>query len=355
MRKLRVVISRSVGSLPALVMASLVPGAVVSCEASGGVNPPPPTGGSGGVTSTGGSGLAGFGGQGAGAAGDPGCTPDAGPGGAPPDAGPRCDSYEMADTYVVPLPPEGVPAEPGQICTGPTDPVESNRAAHVTLQRYSQALHLAQGQVAVEPALQADLVGLPTLEVVDATVPTLLSVQVTNVQPAAGGFTFHAEWPEPLDIESASMTVRATLQLQCPGSAVKSVQSHTHIHLCQDYGGLEWVSSCDWCTVCVPVCEMAPSPIVPAADHDGLPLARAIRLSLVPVARVGRSVILLAEHDGGAGLSYEWHASAGEIRELAPDVIVWTMPDDAGAHLIQVAVEGPDSAAVASYGLRLAA
>ena len=326
-RKLRIVLSRSKGALTALLLATLRP-AGTSCSAAAVAEAQPSGGSDAGTGGGGGSGGSiGF---------------DAGPGGDPGD----CETFEVE------VPPDGVPASPGQICAVNTSPVESNKAARVTLTKYSQALHLATGFVEVEPTVLAEVVGLPTIEVVDAEVQQLSGMQVTQVAPTTGGFSFHAEWPQPFDVYPdpwSRMTVKATFDIKCDpqGNTTQTVEAITHIHLCHEEE-VTWVSSGDECTVCASVCEMAPSPIVPAAGADGLPLARALRLRVVELARIGRKLVLLAENDGGEGMGYQWRPSAGEIAELAPDIIVWTLPDEPGPHLVQVAVHASDAAAVAT-------
>jgi len=212
------------------------------------------------------------------------------------------------------------------------------------------------GTVAIDPALVDNVTGTPTIEVVDVLqggYGELFDMVVSNIQAITGGFSFHAQWPNGIGCGAtpeAGMTVKTTFQIQCPDNSVKTVESYTNIHLCVDVNGTaQWVSSGEQCCVCYPpVCEMAPSPIVPAAQSDDLPLARALELAIATVARIGRSLILLAENDGGPGLDYEWEASAGEVRQIAPDVVVWTVPPTLGPHLLKVAAVGPDTAAVAS-------
>jgi hypothetical protein len=94
---------------------------------------------------------------------------------------------------------------------------------------------------------------------------------------------------------------------------------------------------------------MAPSPILPGSIEDELPLAQALRLRIVELARIANTVVLLAEHDGGSGLDYEWLASVGQVERLAPDVVAWTLAEGQPDPLIQAAVAGPSSVAVASF------
>jgi hypothetical protein len=114
------------------------------------------------------------------------------------------------------------------------------------------------------------------------------------------------------------------------------------------------VSSGDECKVCEIIAEMAPSPIVSDKREDDLPLARALRLRVRQVVKVGRSVVLMAENDGGPDVAYAWRASGGEVRSVAPDVVVWTPPKEGGPHLVQAAVTGEHTAGVASYTLEAA-
>jgi hypothetical protein len=107
--------------------------------------------------------------------------------------------------------------------------------------------------------------------------------------------------------------------------------------------------------VCRIIAEMAPSPIVPEKTNDALPLAQVLRLRIVELARVSNVVVLLAENDGGDGLEYEWHASAGKVEHLAPDVVAWTLEEGLDAPSIHAAVWGADGAAVASFAFNVEA
>jgi hypothetical protein len=107
--------------------------------------------------------------------------------------------------------------------------------------------------------------------------------------------------------------------------------------------------------VCRIIAEMAPSPIVPDSTGDPLPLSQVLRLRIVELARVANVVVLLAENDGGAGLEYEWQASAGKIEHLAPDVVAWTLEEGLAAPTIHAAVWGSDAAAVASFAFNVEA
>jgi hypothetical protein len=253
-----------------------------------------------------------------------------------------------------------VPAEPGQICAQNPPSVVSNTAARVTLTKYSQALELAMGFVAIAAPLDGTVVGTPVIEVVSAP-PPLQGMVISDVQPTAGGFTFHAEWPQMLSLQPESwlsMVVKTTFTSQCGPSPsdMRTVEATTTIHLCYEEKQpgdkqLTWISSGDECKVCDIIAEMAPSPIVPGKRSDDLPLARALRLRVRPIAKVGRSVVMLAENDGGEGVDYSWRASGGELHQLSPDVVVWTPPSEGGPYLLQAAVTGEHTAGVASLTL----
>ncbi len=256
-------------------------------------------------------------------------------------------------TYVVDLPPPGVPAQPGQICAVSTEPVGSYRAARVTLAKTGKGLEDVTGSIAIDPMLMAQVVGLPALRVLDASWPDLMELQVSGMAAAPGGFTFQGRWPAPLPIGSsgAMMTVAVSFEIGCAADAMdlRRVEARTAVHACVDAGELEWVSSGDDCSVCRIIAEMAPSPIIPEKSPDGLPLGQAIRLRLIELARVGRTVVLLAENDGGAGVEYVWQASSGMLEHLAPDVVAWTAEDDVGPQHVQAAVLGEFGVAVRSY------
>jgi len=348
MRKLRIVIATTKGALPALVLASLLPGGQ-SCSR---------TGVPGQATSE-----AGAGGAAGESASSTGVTSSSGLGGFHPVSsssssgagGGFCGGGEPQQTFEVELPPAGVPATPGQICAVMTSPVESGDAARVKLTKDPSTLQIATGFIEIAPALAGTVVGLPTVEVVSAWAPEVFAMQVTNVQPSGAGFSFDAAWPQPFVAAPESwalLQVKTTFEVLCDAASgqTRTVDALTNIRLCfEQPDDIAWMSSGEECTICRVIAEMAPSPIVPDKAHDELPLARALRLRVVPLARVGRAVVLLAENDGGSGVSYRWRSSGGEVIELAADVVLWTPPEASGPHQIQAAVVGDDAAAVASF------
>jgi hypothetical protein len=348
MRRLRILVDWSRGKLPVLVASAVVP--VASCSDDDEHPKSTSQAGQGGVASDASPDSAGSGGSsgalGYGGVGGVGGTIDPAGGAAGTGIG------GSSCIYTVELPPPGIAAAPGQICAVSTEPVRSNRAARVTLAKAGADINVVQGHIAIEPMLAGQVVGFPTLTVLEANAPVLASLQVSEMAPEPGGFTFRGTWTEPLVLSSwAQMTLKATFEIACDADAqdLRTVEALTAVHLCLDQSSFQWVSSGDQCTICRIIAEMAPSPIVPDKIPDGLPLGRAIRLRLVELARVGDTVVLLAENDGGADLEYEWQAGSGAIQKLAPDVVAWAVPSGAGPHHVQAAVFGRLGAAVASY------
>lgn len=345
MRRLRLVVRSSRGMLPAVVAVGLVSTAACGAQDDS-------IGTTSGVGATAGQGGADAGAAGAGGAG--GIVIDAGSGGA--GGGELC-GYGLLEEYEVELPPEGTPATPDQVCAVVAEPVESGRAARVVLTLPGPDLQVARGLIEIEPALRARVVGLPVVEVIDATAPALSGLTVQNLTPVAEGFTFDATFADPIptdvttwELAVVRMTVRVSLEIGCPPSAeTKTLHAATDLHLCIDDRSLEWVSSGERCIVCRVVAEMAPSPIPPGERADALPLARALRVRVRELARISNTLVLLAEHDGGEGLQYDWHPSAGEVERLAPDVVAWTVEEGMQDPMIQAAVWGEAGAAVASF------
>jgi hypothetical protein len=375
-RQLRITVATAQGALPVLVAAAVTPVAEGCYESDGRDHEAAGAGGagtqgggfsgfgaagSGGASGTSGvSGVAGTSGAGGtsgigGAGGEGGAIGVGGIGGIGGVAGASSNEcvYEPNPCrFTVELPPEGVPAEPGQICAARIVPVESNRAASISLQPTGPAFRDVTGLVLVAPELLGMTVGTPELELIDATDASLLPFTVDSLEADPSGFRFTGHFGDgpTLCVDSLTrVTMRVSLQVMCP-EAPQLVHAVTDAHLCgANIGSAEWVSSGSVCSVCRVIAEMAPSPIVPDHDPDGLPLAGVLRLRIVELARISGSVVLLAEHDGGGGLSYEWRATDGELRQLAPDVIALSLPITASAPLVQVAAFGQDSAAVASW------
>jgi hypothetical protein len=253
-------------------------------------------------------------------------------------------------SYIVEIPPPGTAADPGQLCAVPS-PVTSNVAARVTLSDYDRDKSTAKGFIAVAPAVEPTIVGLPTI-VVSAKSIYLDDMVVTNMTKVAGGFQFDASWPDGVPYGgSVQMTVETTLTISCADGGTTTVQALTKIDLCCDPEvGYEWVSSGDACTVCQVIAEMAPSPIVSDKRGDDLPLGMVVRLRVVEVARAGRHVLLFADNDAGAAAKYEWRVSEGSLEHISDDVMLWTLPEKTnGTPFGQVAVWNDAGAAVENF------
>lgn len=366
-RRLRISVATAHGVLPVMVAASVAPAEGCSAidERDGAEPASAGSGGSqgGGLSGVGGGMSAGMGGAvgvGVGNAGASGAAGFAAGGtggvGATGGFGATGGSISVPEPtqcfFTVELPPEGVPAEPGQICAAKIVPVESNRAASVELQATGATLRDVEGLIAVAGSLAGMVVGLPVVEVLDASDPSLLAFTVRSVSPDPVGFRFSGSFSDQamLRVDGVTrVTLRVSMQVMCP-AAPQLVHSVTDAHLCGTaVGDARWVSSGSVCSVCRVIAEMAPSPIVPHGLADALPLSHVLRLRIVELARVASRVVLLAEHDGGEGLDYEWRVSEGEVTRLAPDVITLTLPVTAAAPLVQVAAFGSDTAAVASW------
>jgi len=356
---LGIVVKTSPGALPMLIAAGFV--STSACGDSSEIGTvafvdgdASSTAGAGG----GSSGGTGAGGRGAGGVGTGGFVfgGSFGSGAAPGKGGslsPGCTEY------VVSLPQSGTPTEPGQVCTVTVDPVDSNGAARVTFAEGNGGTTLT-GLVTFDSAIEPRVIGTPLVEVVDATEPGLMTAVFGPMTRVPGGFSFDITFPEPVNLDAGftRLTVRTTFEVTCgpDGGNTKQVHAATDIHACNVAEGVSaWASSGDRCVVCRVIAEMAPSPIVPDKPSDGLPLARALRLRVIELARIANRVVLFAENDGGDGLDYEWHASAGEVERLAPDVIVWTVAPGMATPLMQVAVVGESEAAVATWSWNEAA
>lgn len=354
MRTLRLIIVTRAGAVPVLLAASIVP----ACDPPSSVTTDKIS-----TSEAGGQGGQAQGGQGGASGGQGGQTViliGGSGGGKPPETICSHLSAYASELYTVPVPAEGVPAEPGQLCSISTEPIQSGQAARVTLTGPGDVPLLTEfdGFCAIVPALEPLVLAPPEIEVVDATHTALLGMTFLALTKKPGGYALKAVLPQPLlnDVGMRRLTVRITLRIVC-ASGERIVHATTDIHLCQGTGGTlgdsMWVSSGDLCTICQIIAEMAPSPIVPGSVDERLPLARVMRLRLVELARISGTVVLLAENDGGEGLDYRWHPSAGHMEILAPDIVQWTVAPGDEAAAMQVAVCGPSSAAVASFAFNL--
>ncbi len=267
-----------------------------------------------------------------------------------------CDEYEWEDAYEVPSPPPGVEPDPETLCELDTAFLESNRAATVSLNIYSESLHLAEGQIDLAEGLEDRIVGLPEIEVIQAQPEELIDATTTEVAATSGGFTFNVEFPEAdwFGPGYTEITVKVTVEVRCDEDGdTQMVDSTTYLHLCDEQAHPNWVSSGGECAVCEEVFEAAASPL-PASRGDSLAaLSGSPRVEIVKVAHYGRSLVLFAEHRETEGpLSYDWSVSGGSISENDKSGVIWELPREPGPHLVQVAVRDVSSAAVATLRWR---
>jgi hypothetical protein len=153
----------------------------------------------------------------------------------------------------------------------------------------------------------------------------------------------------------SSVTFQVTLDFTCAPwmDSTRSIQTATTVTLCGSYSSASWnwVSSGDTCFICYPMVEMAAQLMpAPANEPDAIPLPGEIDVRITAVARQGRTLVLMLQTPRDAHeLALTWQISAGELLLAAHDVAVWTLPDDPGPHLVQVAAESGPTASIASF------
>jgi hypothetical protein len=213
------------------------------------------------------------------------------------------------------------------------------------------------GRIAVVPEIARRVIGLPAVEIVAQVTHSRTQATISNIRADGDGFAFDVAWSEPGPDDGCmywewepAWTFRTTLRLQCGGQE-RSVDSFTVVTLCGWDPPRQWASSGESCDICANVCEMAPSPIVPDVSGDDLPLASALNVTLRPLARVGGTVVLWADHAPREGLSYAWQTTAGTLEQLDCDVVLWrpSLSAPLCEQLVQVAIAGQHLAAVAGF------
>jgi len=261
-----------------------------------------------------------------------------------PDAGPKDVVQEASPCpecqFTVPIPDAGVFPDLASVCAA-TPPVQSNTAATLTLSNWNGGAKTADGFIAITSDLLAALIGDPVV--------SGGSMSVQQLTKTTNGYTFKAS-----AVNGNSMTVKVTLQVACGDAGldggVQTVESTTDLALCGVDAPQQWESSGSTCIQCCVVCEMAPTPIMSDNPGDDLPLARALRLRVIELARAGRQVVLFAQSDAGAEAEYEWRVTGGSFERLSNDVIVWTLPDAKETQPFgQLAVWNDDGAIVENF------
>jgi hypothetical protein len=353
MRSVRIVVRQVAGSVPALVAASVLGSAC-------GPDPSPPPAGTGGSASvpvtSGGSGGSISGGSISGGSISGGSGPrldlggsGSGAVGAGGDLPFGCEGYELQ------LPDAGHPAVAGEICTVEVEPVVAHGAARVALEvKDGDVAAPARGTLTLEKALRESVRGEPSLEIIGASDSRLLAARISELTPTDDGYSFEITWPEDSLLQAQDLTrvqFRTALDLSCEGETTRLVHAVSELHLCGGFASVpsSWASAGDQCVVCRVIAELAASPIIPEPRRSGLPLGQAMRARIVELAKVGGSVVLFAENDGGSASGYEWHAVGGTIERVADDVVVFRRDPLAPTSSLQVAIMNDDGVAVVSY------
>jgi hypothetical protein len=336
MRSVRIVVKQVTGSVPALVAAS-----VLGASGCGSATSTPPHASSGGTSSS----SAGSGGIIV-LAGSPAVGGSAGSG---PELPPGCQGYEVQ------LPEVGQPAVAGEICAVQVEPVISNGAARIALAQPGSDLSApVAGTLTLAEGLRDQVQGPPVIEIVSATDQMLLEAELSALEQTADGYAFTVTWPKGAFLRAEDMTrvsFRTSLDLSCD-TGTRLVNAVTEVHLCGgSFNGVPdvWASTGDLCVVCNVIAELAASPIIPDHRESGLPLGQAMRARIVELAKVGSSVVLFAENDGGGRSSYEWHVTGGTLEHIAEDVVVFRSDGSTPAPSLQVAIVNDEGVAVVSY------
>jgi hypothetical protein len=279
-----------------------------------------------------------------------------------------CPPGAYGPVCIVHTPPAQTAPTPFEICFPGDDPVESNRAARVTLTLHGASANVATGRIDIPAEILSRIIGTPEISAVHAYPDYLRGMVVSDIAPSPDGFTFSAAWdsiPYVSPESGAYVNVRVTLEIGCDSDPLtdtdtagntRLVTSDTWLSYCSGsdaaYGD-QWVSSGDACHVCHYVCEMAASPIVPDGKDQYLALPRELGMEIIPVMQYGRNLSLVVEPRGTEGpLTYRWSVSAGRISENTLGGVVWELPASPDFHQITVVVEDARSAGVASWRYR---
>ncbi|HKO92199.1 MAG TPA: hypothetical protein VJU61_13640, partial [Polyangiaceae bacterium] len=271
-----------------------------------------------------------------------------------PRSDPGCWNSSFTEIVFAELPPEGVPAEIHQICMQPaTELVQTGWAARLLLEPDATVSTRARGWVEIAPNLAERVLGVPEVRLASND---FIGLSASTPTPSgAGRFELGVTWQGTTNRGFDSwrhLAASVRFEVACvppEPSARRSVEARSDLYLCRESVATRWISSGEACTTCAIIAEMAPSPIVPMPRASELPLEQVLRLNVRTIAAVGHDLLVYAEHDGGADdAEYTWHPSAGELEELAKDVVLWRLPLGAEPQLLQVVVEARSAVAVAS-------
>jgi len=260
-----------------------------------------------------------------------------------------CPSYYSSVTSVVTLPSGDTPKDAAALCSNWTGTFASDRpAARVTLKYDPSLPRQATGTVIIDPqvlnATGGGYISVSTIIADGATISNLVRVN--------DAYTFDVNFTNTPYL-GIQLTFELSLEFTCAPtmSSTRTVQAATTVALCGTYGDMNWVSTGDTCAICYPMAEMAAQLMpAPANESDNIPLSGEIDVRIVEVAREGRTVVLMAQTPKAAdGLALTWQTSAGHLMIAADDVAVWSLPEEPGPYLVQVAAELGPSASIAAY------
>ena len=259
-----------------------------------------------------------------------------------------CPSYSSSQTFAVTLPGGDTPTSAAALCNWAGTFAGDRPAARVTLVYDPNVPSQGTGTITIDPeVLNAAGGGYLAVSSVVAN-----GAVISNLVRVNDSFTFDVKFTTTPYLGS-SFTFQVTLDFTCSPmmSSTRTLQAATTVYLCGTTGAMNWVSTGDTCTICYPMAEMAAQLMpAPTNEPDDIPLAGEIDVRIVQVAREGRTVVLLAQKPKDTdGLSLTWQTSAGQLILAAEDVAVWTLPEEPGPHMVQVAAERGPSASIASY------
>lgn len=105
---------------------------------------------------------------------------------------------EQVASHVVSLPAPGTPADPAQICAVASPPVTSNVSARFMISDYSPQKETVTGFIAIDAGRFKLIVGPPKITVVEASDPTLATLQVVNMIKQPNNYILDLKWAGPL-------------------------------------------------------------------------------------------------------------------------------------------------------------
>ena len=254
----------------------------------------------------------------------------------------------FVQSYTVTLPSSATPVDAATLCNWGGVFPDNLPAARVTLQYDSSTPSHATGTITVASEILAAAGGYVGVSSVTADGAT-----ISNLTRVNGNYTFDVNLTSGTPYLGTALTFQVTVDFTCSPamSSTRQLKAATYVVLCGSARDLNWVSSGDTCTTCNPMVEVA-AQLMPAPERepDGIALPGELNISITPVAREGRTVVLMVQKPSDAPeLSLTWWSSGGQLLLAADDVAVWTLPDESGPHQVQVAAEAGQSASIVTY------